>query len=1011
MTGLEADAAARWARAREVFDAVVVLPAADRDVALAALCGGDAALRGEVVSLLLHDSPDDDAIARLVADAAGDIVGVSSSASADAFPPTSDRYRIVARLGGGGMGDVFLAEDAALGRRVALKVPRGHVTTDATARRRLRDEAHAAAAINHPHVCIVHDVGDGPDGRPFIAMELIEGETLASRLAAGPLPLADVLTLGIQAAAALHAAHAIGVVHRDLKPSNIMWTAHGIKLLDFGLATAVRTVDTRDDGARAPGGFAGTVPYMSPEQVRGEPLDHRTDLFSLGVVLYEAVTGRLPFDEPTAARTADAIVTREPAPPEEIVPGLPSDLSRVLARALAKVRDARYADAATLADDLRVVASTHARPVRRRGHMAVAALAATVLVGAAVASGTHTGWPFEATVRRAAATPPVVRPVSGPTSLSVLVADFSNATGDATFDGTLRESLIVQLQQTPFLRVLPPSSVDETLRQMTRAPGTRLTAPVAAEVAQRRGLAAWISGAIESTRDGLVVTLRVTRTDSGDVVARERVEVRDRDAVLGALGDAAARLRQTLGESQQSIGRFNVPTAQATTASLDALKAYTLGAERSASGDYGVAAALYERAVQIDPEFALAYQALAREQANEMYAHDVVAASATRAYELRTRTTGQERFNIETEYHSSVSGALDRASATAGQWKAAYPADWRPHHVLAHLHYTLGQYAEGVQSGREAVRLNPDVAAAYSNLAGSLFALGRFVEARDVYHEAMARGLDAPEYHAFLWRIAYYTGDTEGMQRQMAWASSSASWASNMPALAAALQGQWATARSATQLASAGFARRRMPGLVAYAARYEALTGALVGDCRTTRRSAPVVLGYDVSDVRASVVLALALCGRTDLDPVIRSLRRAQPDSTVLTHGWLPAIDGATALARRRPIEAIAALHDAARYDGAAESWPTYVRGLALLQAGEAADAEAAFARIVDQPGRALWFPLAPLSRLGIARARRLAGDNEGARRAYDQFFTTWKDADADLPVIVAARQEYARLP
>jgi serine/threonine protein kinase/tetratricopeptide (TPR) repeat protein len=1005
VTAAELLAAARWRQARDVFAAVVDLPASERQDQLDELCHDDPDLRSEVASLLAHDRPSGDTVDRVLADAAAEVAGWRPEHT-DEFPRTIGRYRILEKLGEGGMGEVFLAEDTNLGRRVALKLPPVYLSGDPRVRQQLQQEAHAAATINHPHVCVVHEVGDGPDGRPFIAMELIEGETLAVRIQRGPLPAAEVLALGRQAAGALSAAHALGIVHRDLKPSNIMLTGHGIKLLDFGLAGAARAAAFAGDGPPV-SGFTGTVPYMSPEQVRSEAVDHRSDLFSLGVVLYEAATGQLPFDAPTQRATCEAILGREPTPPGQLVTDLPPALDRVIMRALAKPREARHQSATALGEDLAAsvaepamaaATSPSSNRAGTRARWLVAALAA-IVVATAVTYGLRSR--------------PPVAVVPAPADVAILLADFTNATSDSTFDGTLRQALVVQLQQTPFLRVFPQEGVQETLRLMTRPPDTRLSDDVAQEITRRRGIKAWVSGSIAPASRGFAISLLATRGDSGELIARERVEAGDKVDVLPALGAAATRLRERLGESVQSIGQFNAPIDQATTASLDALKAYTLGGEQAARGDYAVAVALYERAVQIDPEFAMGYQALAREQKNGMYSRETVAASATRAYELRTRATEQERLGIEALYHVSVAGALERSIATAERWKAIYPLDSRPYHVLADLYLSLGEYANAVDAGRQAVRLNPDVAAAYSNLAGSLFALDRFDDARDVYRQAMARGLDAPEYHAFLWRIAYYTGDAEGMRRQSDWAAASSTWAFNMPALAAALQGRWEIARRSSEEAAAFFERRQMPGLVALAARYEALTGALVGDCATSRRSAARALGAAPPvEEQARVVLALALCGDTQrAGAFVDRLRRAYPEDTMLNTVWLPLIGATSALRRGHAADAVAALRVTAPYEGAVESWPIYVRGLALLQSGAGDEAQVEFQKIVDHPGRTFWFPLAPLARLGMARAKTVAGDPAGARRSYEALFASWKDADPGLPVLVDARKEYARLP
>jgi eukaryotic-like serine/threonine-protein kinase len=993
--------ARRWRRAREVFDAIVDLAPSDRQVRLDVLCGSDPDLRLEVTSLLVHDRLSHATIERVVADAAADAAGSVTPQETSEIPSAIGRYRILAKLGEGGMGEVFLAEDASLGRRVALKVPPAHLSGDPWMRQRLQQEARASATLNHPHVCVVHEVGEDSAGRPFIAMEYVEGETLAARIRRGPLPAAEVFELGRQAAGALYEAHAQGVVHRDLKPSNIMLTAHGIKLLDFGLASVARDAVLADAGPVS-GGFMGTIPYMSPEQVRSEAVDHRTDLFSLGAVLYEAATGRLPFDAPTPRATCEAILAFRPVPPSRILHGLPAAFDGVIARALAKDREARYQSADALRRDLTVpeLAPSVRVPsilsfARARGFRGVLALLAVVTVTVVASRVVVPG-----------------RPVSGPrVDGTILLADFANATGDPAFDGTLQRALVVQLRQTPFLHVFPEAGVRETLRQMTRASDARLSAEVAQEISRRRGIQAWISGSIEPAGRGFAITLVATSGESGEVIAQARVEADAKVQVLPALGTAATRLRQTLGESLRSLQQFDAPIQQATTASLDALKAYALGAEQAGKGNYPVAVSLYERAVQLDPEFAMAYQALARERLNSGYSREVVLAAVTRAYRLRARTTEQEKFGIEALYQMSVEGALERAIETELRWKETYPLDWRPYHALGDLYNTTGQYAKAVEAAQEAVRLNPDVAAAYSNLAGSLFALDRFEEAREVYRRAMARGLDAPEYHAFLWRIAYYLGDADAMQRQLDWAAASSTWAFNMASLAAALQGRWVAARHASQQAIEFFDRRGLKGFAALAARYDAVNGALVGDCGTSRRSAAQALGMSQTvEEEARTIVALALCGDTRRAPGFAQRLREHPQNTMLNRVWLPVISAATSLGEGRPAQAVDTLRATIPYEGTAESLPVYLRGLALLRTGAGTAAEAEFQKIIDHRGRTFWFPFHPLAHLGLARALVLRGDTVAASRAYQAFFTLWKDADADLPVLVDARREYARL-
>jgi serine/threonine protein kinase len=561
--------AARWKRAREIFDDLVDLDATEQIGRLTQACGDDLDLRREVASLLSHDRSSNHTIERLVAEAALDVDAESAMGRVAPLPPVIGRYRILTKLGEGGMGEVVLAEDASLGRRVALKLPSARLAGDPQVRLQLQQEARAAATINHPHVCVVHEVGEDASGRPFIAMEYVEGDTLAERIRRGRLSPDDVSALGRQAASALHEAHAKGVVHRDLKPSNIMLTPHGVKLLDFGLAGVTRpsALGKEDRAARA---FAGTIPYMSPEQLRLEDVDHRTDLYSLGVVLYEAATGLRPFDAPTAAATCDAILKSELRPPNQIVADLPIELDRVIRRALARNREERYQSAAELGADLPTPVRKGSAPTRRFW-LGLALVAVTLAIAL-------TYW-------LATRSPSFPAPRRG----TVLVADFANDTNDPGFDGTLQQALISQLQQTPFLTLFPDEGKRETLRLMSRPSEERLTTAVALEICRRRGIEAWIADSIARLGRRYVITLDALDGQTGKLLTHERIEADTRIEVLPALGRIAIQLRQTLGEPFQSIRTFSAPVQQATTGSLDAMKAYALGVEQAGRGNYPVA--------------------------------------------------------------------------------------------------------------------------------------------------------------------------------------------------------------------------------------------------------------------------------------------------------------------------------------------------------------------------------------------------------------------------------------
>jgi tetratricopeptide (TPR) repeat protein len=969
----------RWREARALFDELTDLPLDAQRARLARLASSDSSMAAEVQSLLAHDRLAGDTIHHLVAEAAESVVLTGAAA----IPERIGRYRVLSRLGAGGMGEVFLGEDTTLGRRVALKRPASVLASDPAARGRVLREARAAATLAHPHVCVVHEVGEDDQGRPFLAMEYLEGETLTERIGRGPLPLGDVLRLGIQAAGALEAAHGHGVVHRDIKPSNLMLTTHGVKLLDFGLASLTHGQPDSDEG------LLGTLPYMSPEQLERLPVDERSDLFSLGGVLFEAATGRRPFEGATPRQIREAILSATPPRPSSVVSALPAGFDAVVLRLLEKDPAKRFGRACDLVGALR---SLEASASAAHGRLALVALLLTLAAGAVL-------WRVT----------PAASPVSA-ARLSIVVGELTALPADEATAAALREVLVIQLQQTPFLTVFPRSRIGETLKLMGHPPDAALSSRLAREVAVRQGVPAWVAGSVTASAAGHRIVLTATRSQTGELLARETVDVPARKDLVGGLGRAALQLRARLGESRASLEQFSTPVDHATTGSLDAMKAYALGLQQGNAGEYALAASLFQRAVQIDPDFAMAWLALAREELNSSYSGRAIEAAA-RAYALRDRVSEQERARIEVLYHSSVTGDLARAVNAATAWQRTYPDEWWAYHTLADLHLTLGDYARAEHYGREAVRLNPDVAAAYSNLAGALFAQDRFNDAGDVYQQAMARGFDAPEYHAFLWRIAYYRGDEEAMRRQEDWAASSSTWAHNIPALAAALQGRWREARTWSASARTLFTTRGQLGFVALADRYDALTGAVLGDCGPAHGLPTRTPASRPEEEQAQIALAWALCGRVaDARQLAQALDATRPEDTRLQRIWLPSIRAAAALNGPRPADALEELRAATLAEGAGDSWPLFLRAEALRRAGDAAGARRDYEQIAAHRGRTFWWPLVPLSHLGRARAAAMAGDAAAARAAYDDFFAVWRHADADLAAVTAARREQATL-
>ena len=604
---------------------------------------------------------------------------------------------------------------------------------------------------------------------------------------------------------------------------------------------------------------------------------------------------------------------------------------------------------------------------------------------------------------------------------TLLLADFANTTGEAVFDGTLRQGLAIQLEQSPFLNIFPDERARDTLRLMGRAPDERMTVPIGREICQRQGIKALVSGSIASLGSHYVITLEAIAGQSGEVISREQVEVERKEDVLGALGKTATRLREQLGESLSSIQRFDTPIEQATTSSLDALKAYSLGLEQANKGAYPAAVPFYQRAVDFDPNFALAYQALAREQLNTSYS-DLVTEAASKAYELRERTTENEKFRIVSFYHLSVTHDLNKAIEVGELWKQTYPNYWRPYHALADLYYTTGQYEKGVAAAREAVRLNPDVAAAYSNLAGSLLALNRVEEAKEVYRQAMARNLDAPEYHYNLFWVAWFSGDAAAMRQQIDWFAkgSFAYGGIYAQSLAAAAAGRWRESLDLSGRAFEMLERRGMKGEVGGWSQMYALASAALGDCKTSRRMAAIAMASTTREIDLSgAAIALALCGEAgQAQSLADRLARRFPKDPAINGVWLPTIRAAIEIKRdppghgpdQAPDRAINALKAVSLDEATAKFWPAYVRGLAYLRKKNGAEAAPSFQKILDHRESTPWTPLYPLAHLGLARAAALMDDVDRSRKAYGDFFSLWRDADPDIPVLRESKQEYEGL-
>lgn len=906
-------------------------------------------------------------------------------------------FNIKNLLGKGGMGEVYLAEDTRLGRNVAVKILAEKYSKSSNRLHRFVQEAKAASALNHPNIITIYEIGEF-ENKHFIATEFIEGETLHRRLKGKPLEIRAALDIAVQIASALEAAHDAGIIHRDIKPENVMIRPDGfVKILDFGIAklTEKQTLNS-ESGKYAdlavktfPGMIMGTPQYMSPEQARGLAVDERTDVWSLGIVLFQMLTGFVPFQGDTMSDVIVAILEREVPPLNHFLTDFPTELEKFIRRSLRKNIAERYQTIKHFALDLKNLKRRIDFEIElERNHSLDTAK--TIEMQSPHYSSSN------------------ISLSGGINKDKLLLTELTNLTGDPVFDGTLKTALAVSLEQSPFLDIFPDTEVRNTLRLMERSPDENITPELGREICLRKGLKAYITGTISSFGSLYVLTLEAINAKTGESISRRLDQADSKEQVLKVLGQAATDLREKLGESLSSIEQFDAQF-EYTTSSLEALKIYSLGVQQQRKGNWLAAISFYKQAIALDPNFSSAYVGASSSYSNTNQPK-LAAEYAAKAFELKDRVSELEKLRISHFYYAYVTGELDQRIETLEIMRRIYPRVTTTLNNLSDCYMQLGQFEKAIEAIHESLKQKPHSAVSYDNLAMSLLSLNKFDEAKKTCEKAIELGLENIYFYNCLYQIAFIKEDEEAMKKHLAWMK-------GQPDEYMSFDLQARTAGFRGQLERAKDLSRRSVNL-ANLNNVNGVAGIYAAECAL--RSAFCCFSDDEdfkSELKSMtnralqleknplivprVVLALILVGLTgEAEKILEEMTAEYPKNTLVNHLWLPIINAAFALQKNKPYEAIEYLEIVARFEPAAEFYPQYMRAVAFEKLGKNAEAAAEFEKILKNRGESPLSILYPLAQLGSARAKK-------SREEYEKFFKMWKDADADSPVLTRAKAEF----